>query len=90
MTIQSNRVRVIDGLTNLTRAIGEDGVLRHWFYGLAKKPIWERRQAIFAMCERIASEGSHEELVNAFKMLAIPKIFEAARTALMECGFSEE
>ena len=43
---------MIDGLTNLILAIGQDGKLRLWFENLAKIPWWERRNAILEMGER--------------------------------------
>jgi hypothetical protein len=79
-----NVATVIDGLTNLTWAISKDRKLRQWFDGLAKKSVWDRRNAVYAMCEKIASEGMGPDLVAAFRLLANPKVFDAACNALYE------
>ena len=77
-----NLESMIDGLTNLTRAIDEDGKLRQWFFALAQKPLAERRNAIYAMSERLGAQLHDANLVASFKLLAIPKVFEAAQAAL--------
>ena len=77
---------LIDGLTNLTWAIRKDGKLRQWFHALTKKSVWDRRNAIFVMCERIAADGNHAELVGSLKMLIVPKVFEAARMLVEGTG----
>ena len=73
---------LIDALTRLTCVIKKDWQMRSWFEGLAKKSVWDRRNAILAMCSRVAEEGDHLELIESLKMLTIPKIFDAARIIL--------
>jgi len=73
---------MIDGLTNLILAIGQDGKLRLWFENLAKIPWWERRNAILEMGERFKSQGEDTAFVSSVKLLAEPRVFEAALRAL--------
>ena len=73
---------MIDGLTNVIRAIGEDGKLRRWFDSLARKPLVQRRNAILAMGERFKSEGEDTAFVTSVKLLADPRVFDAANHAI--------
>ncbi len=73
---------ILDSLTNLVRVIGEDGALRRWFDGLAKLPWWKRRNAILEMGEQFKSSGEDATFVTSVKLLADPRVFDAARRAL--------
>jgi hypothetical protein len=75
-------INLVDRLTDLTCVIKKDGQLRQWFNELAKKSVWDRRNAIFAMCSRLAKEDGSLDLVEGLKMLTIPRIFDAASAIL--------
>ena len=52
-----NMQSMIEGLTDLVRTIGSDGQMQQWFWGLARKSLDERRNAVYLMSARIASLG---------------------------------
>lgn len=70
---------MIDSLTTLIRAIAEDVKLKNWFVGLERKTNVERRNAIYAMSQRMAAFHEDPGLINSLKLLSVPKVFEAAR-----------
>jgi hypothetical protein len=85
-----NMQSMIESLTDLVRTIGSDGQMQQWFWSLGRKSLEERRNAVYLMSMRIASVGkSSASLVTAFKLLAVPQVFEAACDALRKCGYPE-
>ncbi len=73
---------MIDSLTTLIRAIGEDVKLKRWFVGLERKTNVERRNAIYAMSQRMVAFNEDPSLINSLKLLTVPKVFEAARSTV--------
>jgi hypothetical protein len=82
-----NTNTALDTLARMVQIVGRDPDLLRWFRELARKPADQRRNDIYLAAERMRAEGKDQELVTCFRLLADPRVFEAARVALRECGY---
>lgn len=73
-----NRDSALDNLARMIQVIQNDPDLRKWFCGLAHKSAVERRNEIYSAVERMRTEGSDEDLVATFHLLADTRVFDAA------------
>jgi len=74
--------RLLDGLTRMTEAIRSDEALKGMLLSLAKKSPEERRGIIALMSERMLAERNDPVLVETFRFLADPRVFEPALLAV--------
>jgi len=69
-------------LALLVEIIGSDSKLREWFDQLTARSAVERRNAIYALSEKMKSTGKEPDAIVAFRLMADPRVFSAARLAL--------
>lgn len=72
----------LDNLARMVQVIARDPDLRRWFSALTQQSAIKRRNEIFAASEKLRAEDKDMDLVASFRLLADPKVFEAAREAL--------
>jgi len=81
---------VADSLTTLVQVIGRDRNLSQWFRRLDQMSAIERRNQVFKISEQMTNDGKDRDAVDAFRLLADTRIFDATRLALRECGYIDE
>jgi hypothetical protein len=77
---------VIDGLADVVLMIKSDRWLGQWFHILARRSVAERTIAIYKASQRLALAGADALFLASLKLLADPRVFDAARLALGDCG----
>lgn len=81
-----NTDSAFDNLVRMVQVIGRDRELRCWFAALTTKSTAERCIDIYTTSERMRAEGKDADLVRCFRLLADPRVFEAASLALQDDG----
>lgn len=80
----------LETLMRLVQVVGREQELRDWFCNLARQTAVERRNGIYAMAERMRTQGADAELCAAFRALADTRVFDATQLALQECGYTDK
>lgn len=76
-----------DSLTKLVQVIGRDRNLFEWFRQLDQMSADERRNQIFRISDQMTAAEKDPDIVKAFRLLADPRMFDAARLALQDSGY---
>jgi hypothetical protein len=77
----------LEGLARFVQVIGRDDALLQRFCRLAALSPVQRSNEIHIMAAQMTAERQDSELVALFGLFADPRVFEAAMTALRECGY---
>ena len=75
---------VMDGLAELVLMIKGDRALDQWFRILTRRSVAERTIAIYQASQRLAAAGADAIFLASLKLLADPRVFDAAKLALGE------
>jgi hypothetical protein len=75
----------LDDLARFVQVVGRDPKLQQWFVALVEMSPVERRIEIFSAAERIKVDRKAPDLAASFRLLADPRVFDAAREALRDC-----
>ncbi len=76
----------LDNLAAFIDAIATDAKLRVRFCEIAKMSPAQRSIQIHTIAHQMAAAGEDADLISSFRLLADPRVFEAAIAALRDCG----